>query len=1030
MLLHRVSLQGFLAHHGQQVGGQNVPIELDFRAANLWLMHGPNGSGKSTVFDAITFALFDEARGSKFLQLVNDRSDVAHVEVEFEVKGQRFLVKRRLKLTRARDSHQMWGEVSRWNEEKGKWEIEAGVGSKVKEWASKTLQISYANFVSAVVLKQGEADRFLLAKPPERKDRLMELLDLDVYKRLGSAANARRTSWVAIAKDKQNRLNECQSVSDDELSTAKDEATLAQKNAEDARIEVERAQKKHEDAVLAATLGTQIQDKERLQTQDAAILQDEAAIEDAARELDALSAVLPSLHALADARNRVQSTQQKLQKSEAARDEASAKTKKLEAPVGVAEQSHVQSQDALTKARQTLEAARVQAERAENDAQTLVRIQELERQVEEARLDLKPHQPILDDARNIAQRKSRVQELREAGKKVKAVDEAREKLKEAKASEVQAERLHSQGVEDATAKEQVALDAQAALEEIAKDVGELSRQKNKVETELQWHNDVLARRQTLGNAVECPTCGTQLHEEAVCERLLEEQGRLQRDIDEAQERQASLDRQHKAALQMHKQREVASKAASESWDKAKQNVAGTSVSWQGAKRRVEEKQIELEQRREEAGEFADANFAALKAEAKSLGCDTIESEVQRLEEAQRVQLGCESNINACFRQLKHLPEWDEPKRADVRALLASSATLVGCAQNDVLAAEEAERVASAAAQKARRELQNAEADAKVAAGLCDGSLQTLQNARDAQERELARLLPVWSDHAAAHEDEALRELQNRSTSLKPLAARRDELTQAKQRSATLQGAIEELRSQKAQIPPLHCVPVEEAIAEWEVQIAQEKTRREGADVAAQGLSDLSCAQKTFESRLQERDFASSEAARYDELAKSFGRDGLQAKIVREAQHSLTQLSNGILGRLSNGSWQIDLRGDTDTELEIVARDEGRGGIERTFDCLSGGERFRVAISLAIAIGQMACGGAPMNTLVIDEGFGALDEENRALMVDNLRHLSEHELRNGRIIVVSHQDDVCEAFSHRLRLSRDGQGYAQVETMCG
>ncbi len=89
-------------------------------------------------------------------------------------------------------------------------------------------------------------------------------------------------------------------------------------------------------------------------------------------------------------------------------------------------------------------------------------------------------------------------------------------------------------------------------------------------------------------------------------------------------------------------------------------------------------------------------------------------------------------------------------------------------------------------------------------------------------------------------------------------------------------------------------------------------------------------------------------------------------------------------------------------------------------------RFRVAISLAIAIGQMACGGAPMNTLIIDEGFGALDEENRGLMVDQLRHLSEHELKNGRIIVVSHQEDVREEFGHRFRLSRDSDGYARVE----
>ncbi len=181
MLLQRVSLQGFLAHRGQEIGGKTVPIDLDFRRSNLWLMHGPNGSGKSSVFDAITFALFDEARGTKLSQLVNDRSDLAHVELEFAVAGQLFRIKRQLKLNKTRTAHTSWGEVEKWNEARQKWEIEAGVGNKIKEWVGKTLQISYPNFVSAVVLRQGEADRFLVAKPAERKDRLMELLDLDVY---------------------------------------------------------------------------------------------------------------------------------------------------------------------------------------------------------------------------------------------------------------------------------------------------------------------------------------------------------------------------------------------------------------------------------------------------------------------------------------------------------------------------------------------------------------------------------------------------------------------------------------------------------------------------------------------------------------------------------------------------------------------------------------------------------------------------------------------------------------------------------
>ncbi len=59
--------------------------------------------------------------------------------------------------------------------------------------------------------------------------------------------------------------------------------------------------------------------------------------------------------------------------------------------------------------------------------------------------------------------------------------------------------------------------------------------------------------------------------------------------------------------------------------------------------------------------------------------------------------------------------------------------------------------------------------------------------------------------------------------------------------------------------------------------------------------------------------------------------------------------------------------------------------------------------------------------MIDEGFGALDEVNRALLVSELRRLSEDVLQGGRVVVVSHQEDVCEEFGSRYRISKDASG---------
>jgi DNA repair protein SbcC/Rad50 len=151
-----------------------------------------------------------------------------------------------------------------------------------------------------------------------------------------------------------------------------------------------------------------------------------------------------------------------------------------------------------------------------------------------------------------------------------------------------------------------------------------------------------------------------------------------------------------------------------------------------------------------------------------------------------------------------------------------------------------------------------------------------------------------------------------------------------------------------------------------------------------------------------------------------------SQIIQQAQEQIAINANGILGRLSNGLWQVDLRNGRENELHIEARDLMTGQT-RPFKCLSGGEKFRVAVSLAVAIGQYVLGGRSVDTLIIDEGFGALDETNRDLLVKELSNLSEEVLSGGRVIVVSHQEDVCDRFGSRYRIEKEADGYIKVRS---
>jgi exonuclease SbcC len=78
--------------------------------------------------------------------------------------------------------------------------------------------------------------------------------------------------------------------------------------------------------------------------------------------------------------------------------------------------------------------------------------------------------------------------------------------------------------------------------------------------------------------------------------------------------------------------------------------------------------------------------------------------------------------------------------------------------------------------------------------------------------------------------------------------------------------------------------------------------------------------------------------------------------------------------------------------------------------LSGSQRFRVAVSLALAVGQYAGrGGQRIESVIVDEGFGSLDRDGRREMIDELQALKT---TLERIVLVSHQEEFSDAFPNK------------------
>ena len=94
--------------------------------------------------------------------------------------------------------------------------------------------------------------------------------------------------------------------------------------------------------------------------------------------------------------------------------------------------------------------------------------------------------------------------------------------------------------------------------------------------------------------------------------------------------------------------------------------------------------------------------------------------------------------------------------------------------------------------------------------------------------------------------------------------------------------------------------------------------------------------------------------------------------------------------------------------------------------LSGSQKFRVAVALALGIGRYAGrNDARIESVIIDEGFGSLNRQNQMEMADAVRALADNHLLK-RIIVVSRQEAFADRFPDRIHVELGPSGSRQVK----
>ena len=158
MIPTRLALKNFLSY------SEDAPA-LDFASFHVACISGANGHGKSALLDAITWALWGEARKAGTDRkpdegLLRTGTTDMQVTFEFQLEGKQYRVTRSYRKTARAGSTSL--ELQVYSPESNSYKALSEEGSlrKTQERLNSLLRMGYDTFINSAFILQGRADEF------------------------------------------------------------------------------------------------------------------------------------------------------------------------------------------------------------------------------------------------------------------------------------------------------------------------------------------------------------------------------------------------------------------------------------------------------------------------------------------------------------------------------------------------------------------------------------------------------------------------------------------------------------------------------------------------------------------------------------------------------------------------------------------------------------------------------------------------------------------------------------------------------
>ena len=198
--------------------GEDNVINFD-KVNGLMGLFAPNAAGKSSLFDAISFCLFDKcSRAYKASHIMNNRKADFHCQLDFEVEGIQYFIRREARTINKGKNVKV--DVEFWRIVDGVRESLNGTERRDTNSIIEGYVGRYEDFVMTALSLQGNNALFIDKPQSERKDLLAQFMGLDIFDKLYEAAsneikevavlirNFKRTDFTTELAHKETDLKE------------------------------------------------------------------------------------------------------------------------------------------------------------------------------------------------------------------------------------------------------------------------------------------------------------------------------------------------------------------------------------------------------------------------------------------------------------------------------------------------------------------------------------------------------------------------------------------------------------------------------------------------------------------------------------------------------------------------------------------------------------------------------------------------------------------------------------------------------